>query len=252
MVMKLQDRRGSGLQPGLTRFQNMSTKSSKGSLAGKPAQEMRTASSTPPQRSCCSVFWFSKSSGLHSVPPSIPGLISPLILTAESGAGLPPCAESHIWGRLNVQLEVALRQVLWATYWPACCPPQHKLSWICHGMAWHVIRGTLECKAATGVLLPGPQRLASLLQQGPQMHITGQHLQGRWRRGCRTGSRDVPVVGVGLDAADVVGLHVVQGLHELRQLALEARAHAAELVARAPRLALGRLHLHVQVYKRLC
>ncbi len=45
------------------------------------------------------------------------------------------------------------------------------------------------------------------------------------------------VVGVGLDAADVVGLHAVQRLHELAQLALEAAAHARKLVA-LPHLAL--------------
>lgn len=36
---------------------------------------------------------------------------------------------------------------------------------------------------------------------------------------------------VGLDAADVVGFHGMQSIHELLQLPLEAAAHTAELVA---------------------
>jgi hypothetical protein len=40
-----------------------------------------------------------------------------------------------------------------------------------------------------------------------------------------------PVEGVGLDAADVVGLHAVQRHHQLAQLPLEPRTHGTELVA---------------------
>ena len=54
-----------------------------------------------------------------------------------------------------------------------------------------------------------------------------------------------PVEGVGLDAADVVGLHAVQGLHELAQLALEAAAHRRELVP-LPHLALRTHSLRVR------
>ncbi len=54
-----------------------------------------------------------------------------------------------------------------------------------------------------------------------------------------------PVEAVGLDAADVVGLHLVQGLHELPQLALEAASHGRELVALA-HLAL-QIKWHVRV-----
>ena len=45
------------------------------------------------------------------------------------------------------------------------------------------------------------------------------------------GGKRAPVEGVGLDAADVVRLHAVQRVHELRQLALEPRPHAREAVA---------------------
>ena len=62
-------------QQSLTRFQKWSTKSSKGSLVGKPAQEMRTASRTPPQRSWCSAFWFSNSRGLQSCQSLITALV---------------------------------------------------------------------------------------------------------------------------------------------------------------------------------
>jgi hypothetical protein len=48
------------------RCQKCSTKSKKSLLLGNPAHEMRTASSTPPQRSWCSTSTFSKRFGLDS------------------------------------------------------------------------------------------------------------------------------------------------------------------------------------------
>ncbi len=50
-----------------------------------------------------------------------------------------------------------------------------------------------------------------------------------------------PVEAVGLDAADVVGLHLVQRLHQVMQLALEATAHRRKLVP-LPHLALHPPH----------
>ena len=41
---------------------------------------------------------------------------------------------------------------------------------------------------------------------------------------------DLLVLGVGLDAADVMRLHLVQGIHQLLQLLFEAAADTAELV----------------------
>lgn len=38
------------------------------------------------------------------------------------------------------------------------------------------------------------------------------------------------VLGVGLDTADVVGLHLVESIHQFLELLLEATAYAAELV----------------------
>ncbi len=39
------------------------------------------------------------------------------------------------------------------------------------------------------------------------------------------------VLGIGLDAADVMRFHLVQSVHQLLQLLLEAAAHTTELVA---------------------
>ena len=70
---------------------------------------------------------------------------------------------------------------------------------------------------------------SNLAEQGCS-NITNRTRQGLAYRPLRGNRLPLLVERVGLNAANVVGLHLMEGIHQLLQLLLEAAAYAAELV----------------------